>query len=97
LIVSGSADGTATIWRVSDGALLSTFPADREVASLALTSNDEILAIGLDPFRDSNIAFWRISDHALLGQIADARPGTLALSPDGTLVAAASVAYSAKL
>ncbi len=70
LLASGSADGTARLWRAEDGALLHTLKAHTGIVwSLAFSSDGRLLASGAsDPagVYDDTARLWRAEDGALL-------------------------------
>jgi WD40 repeat protein len=64
MLVSGSSDSTARIWRVSDGALLHTLSALSDaVDSVAFSADGRVVVVGT---QDRAIRFWRVMDGALL-------------------------------
>jgi WD40 repeat protein len=87
-LLAGSSQAGVSVWRISDGKLLTTL---RDVGFVAFSSDGKTLAIG----GGSYIRLWRVSDWTLLRQFdtpINSQDYILSFrfSPDGQSIAAAS-------
>jgi WD40 repeat protein len=82
-IVTGGADRTVRIWRVSDGELLGAYPLPGTVRRVAITTS-RIAAAWVGRADVAHVALLDARDGRLL---ADLRGTTIAFSPDGSLLA----------
>lgn len=96
-LASAGVDGSAKVWVVSSGELLSAMQHDDWVTAVSFSPNGRHLATGS---RDGNIRIWDYADGELttiwMGHIGATRPGApnppkgvldLSYSGDGTLIA----------
>jgi WD40 repeat protein len=92
LLASGGRDGTAKLWHVPDMTLIRTLnggPGYRaRVFALAFTADSRNLIVG----GQGGVLFFRVSDGVLIGRPSAADTFSLAVSPDGQLLAAGSMA-----
>jgi WD40 repeat protein len=89
-LVSGGRDGTAKLWHVPDMTLIRTFNGGvgyRPRVSAVLFSKDG-LTLGLGG--QGGVLLFRVSDGQLLRQLTAVSTISLALSPDGTILASGS-------
>ncbi len=89
IVASGSDDGTIKIWRVSDGALLNTLDsAMGPVTDLAFSSDGKLII-------SASGELWRVQDGLRLSTLEGLSGAAgLALSPDGSLLAAGAHDHS---
>jgi WD40 repeat protein/serine/threonine protein kinase len=88
-LLSGSMDGTAKLWRVSDGSLLKTLAGDptKYVSSVACDHNTGVLATA---YRDGSIRFWEADGSLrLILEEHQRAVNQIAFSPDGKQLASA--------
>ena len=99
-IASGSVDSTVKLWTVFDGALLRTLEGHtKRVMSLAFSSDGATVLSASGEARvpvearDNTIRLWRVSDGTHLKTLTGHERAvvTAAFSPDGQLVASASL------
>jgi WD40 repeat protein len=96
LLVSGGRDRTAKLWRVSDGALISSFSQGIRVISVAVSPDGQVVAAGGS---NGEIKLWRVADGALLGILTGHTDYvfSLAFSADGTKLASGGADESMRL
>lgn len=89
-LVSGGRDGTAKLWRVPDMTLIRTFNGGvgyrPRVFAVLLSKDGLTLALG----GQGGVLLYRVSDGKLLRQLTPVSTISLALSPDGTILASGS-------
>lgn len=91
--------GSALVWElgasvpsIDDIRLLAEFPAGKPVHAVALSGDGKVLASGGD---EKNITVWNVADQTRLVVFeTNGRVDRLALSPDGTTLAAGVTVYS---
>ncbi len=90
LLVTGSADDTARMWRLRDGKLLRTFPHAGDVAAVEFSPDGKLLATASG---DSGVRVWDVASGGqkflFLGHASSVI--ALAWSPDGRFLADASL------
>ena len=97
LVASASKDGTARVWRASDGTQLQVLKHDARVNSVAFspTKNNNTLVTSSD---DQNGRIWDANDGRLLATLRhDGRVNNAEFSPDGRWVVTTSRDNTAKI
>jgi len=97
LLASGGSDALIKLWRLPDGALLSTLTGHtQDVVALAISPDGTLLASGS---ADSTVKLWSLADGSLLGTLAGHTlpVAGLAFAPDGQLLASGSADATVKL
>ena len=79
-----SAGNDVKIWRVSDGSLMFTLPQSANSRGVVFSPDGRLLVSG-----GNRIKVWRMSDGQLIRTIGNTNYYDVALSPDGSLIAAA--------
>jgi WD40 repeat protein/tetratricopeptide (TPR) repeat protein len=101
ILAAGSLNGTVLLWQVSDGTLLRTLRAPWEVLSLAFSPDGATLASAWTNLAgdDYGLILWDVESgeqlRTLTGHTDVVR--SLALSPDGTILASASEDHTVRL
>ncbi|WP_204150621.1 hypothetical protein [Leptolyngbya sp. CCY15150] len=96
-LATGSGDSTVKLWRVSDGALITSLDAHQDgVLTLAFSPDGQTLATGNV---DSTVKLWRVNDGALITSLDDHQDQvwTIVFSPDGQTLASGSSDRTVKL
>jgi WD40 repeat protein len=90
LLASGGSDGTVKLWRVKDMTLLRTLDGGvgyrPRVFAVLFSKDGSMVAVG----GQGGVLQYRVSDGQLLRQLTSVTTLSLALSPDGTMLAAGS-------
>ena len=90
VLATGSLDGTAKLWRVSDGTLITTLKGHSDdITDLAFNPEGSILATGS---WDNTVKLWRVSDGTLINTLEGHTNNieTLAFHPAGDILATGS-------
>jgi WD40 repeat protein len=92
-LLSGSADRTIRLWSVASGAAVGSIAGPtREIFALAVTPDGRTVLSG----SSDGLRFWSLADRQPLGT-SEAHVETLAVSADGTVVAAGLFGGTAKV
>jgi WD40 repeat protein len=90
LLATGGSDGTVKIWRVKDMTLLRTLDGGvgyrPRVFAVVFSKDGSILAVG----GQGGVLQYRVADGQLLRQLTSVTTLSLALSPDGNMLASGS-------
>ena len=99
LLASGSKDGTARLWRISEGDQVQSLLLPGEVGSLAFSPNGQIFATGVAEGAEGWVYLWRTEDFSQLRGFAAHtwNVPSLAFSPDGTMLVTGAVDRTTKL
>ncbi len=90
LVAAGLQDGTAQVWRLSDGQMLHHLQGDvYRVSTLAFSPDGSLLALGGS---EGELEVWQVKDGILLQPLKrhSSEVFSVAFSPDGTLLASGS-------
>lgn len=81
----GVIDNTVRIWRLSDGAMVQSFPHTDRLYAIAYTPGGQFIA---SSGRDNRIRLWRVSDGSLTGTMEGISSPVkkIMFSPDGTIL-----------
>jgi WD40 repeat protein len=90
ILATAAEGGAIRLWRVSDGALLDTFPTDLTIRVMSFSPDGTTLVA----VSNESVSAWRVSDWSILRRLAGPKEAVanVAFSPDGALLAATSSA-----
>ncbi len=105
-ILASTSGAMVRLWRVADGTLLHTLDEDHDfIHAIAFAPDGKTLAVAIGDIsstaigRPSAIDVWRVRDGKLIFTVADHKAwvGALSFSPDGKILATASVDQTVRL